>query len=126
MPRRESIVVPSIAIALLWICVKPRTTENLSPFEILYGRPHQAKYQGEDLNQLGNQCLQKYVISLGKQLEKISKNVLGTRAKGLDHSVDPFSPGDWVYVKNFSGDLLRDKWNGPYQVLMITSTTIKI
>ena len=66
-------------------------------------------YQGEDLNQLGNQYLQNYVISLGKQLENISKNVLSTRAKGLDHSIHPFSPGDWVYVKNFSGDPLREK-----------------
>ncbi|KAK4825729.1 hypothetical protein QYF61_002168, partial [Mycteria americana] len=51
----------------------------------------------------------------GKQLENINKTVLGTRAKGLDHPIHPFSPGDWVYVKNFSGDPLEDKWNGPYQ-----------
>jgi len=116
----------ALPIALLRIRVKPRAKENLSPFEILYGRPYQAKYQGEDLNQLGNQYLQNYVISLGKQLERISKNVLGTRAKGLDHSIHPFSPGDWVYVKNFSGDPLREKWNGPYQVLLTTFTAIKI
>ena len=71
----------ALPIALLRIHVKPRVKENLSPFEILYGRPYQAKYQGEDLNQLGNQYLQNYVISLGKQLERFSKN-LGTRAKG--------------------------------------------
>jgi len=99
----------ALPIALLRIRVKPRTKENLNPFEILYGRPYQAKYQGEDLNQLGNQYLQNYVISLGKQSENISKNVLGTRAKGLHHLIHPFSPGDWVYVKNFSGDPLREK-----------------
>ena len=75
----------TLPIALLRIRVKPRSKENLSPFEILYGRPYQAKFQGEDLNQLGNQYLQ--------------KNVLGIRAKGVDHSIHPFSPGDWVYVK---------------------------
>jgi len=116
----------ALPIALLQIRVKPRTKENLSPFEILYEKPYQAKYQEEDLNQLGNQYLQNYVISLGKQLENINKNVLSTRAKGLDHSIHPFSPGDWVYVKNFSGDPLREKWNGPYQILLTTFTAIKI
>jgi len=81
----------ALPIAILWICIKPRTKENLNPFKILYGRPYQAKYQGEDLNQLGSTEL---CYILGKQLENISKNVLGTRAKGLDHSIHPFSPGD--------------------------------
>jgi len=83
----------ALPIALLRIRVKPGTKENLSPFEILYGRPYQAKYQGKNLNQLGNQYLQNYVVSLEKYLEKISKNVLSIRAKGLDHSIHPFSPG---------------------------------
>ncbi|XP_051497575.1 uncharacterized protein LOC127395146 [Apus apus] len=41
-----------LPIALLRLRVKPRTKEKLSPFEILYGRPFQTRYQGQDLTQV--------------------------------------------------------------------------
>ena len=116
----------SLPLALLRIRVKPRVKENLSPFEILYGRPYQFLFSGEDLTQLGSEYLYTYITELQKQLNKVHKFVLGTRARGLDQPIHPFKPGDYVYIKIFSGQPLEEKWNGLYQVLLTTHTAIKI
>ena len=42
----------ALRIVLMRIRIKPRSKESLSPFEILYGRPYQFQFKGEDLNQL--------------------------------------------------------------------------
>lgn len=43
----------SLPLALLRLRVKPKTKDNLSPFEILYGRPYLFQFTGEDITQQG-------------------------------------------------------------------------
>lgn len=116
----------ALPLALLRIRTKPWSKEEVSPFEILYGRPYQSQFKGESLQEVGKGYLRQFLINLGKQLEEINKRIVGTRARGLDYAIHPFRYGDWVYVKNFSGDPLQEKWSGLYQRLLTTFTAVKI
>ncbi|XP_039909884.2 zinc finger protein 586-like, partial [Hirundo rustica] len=51
---------------------------------------------------------------------------LWNRPLPLENSVHDISPGDHVYVKNWSVEPLKESWNGPYQVLMTTYTAVKV
>lgn len=99
----------ALPLALLRIRVKPRVKENLSPFEILYGRPYQLQFQGEEIVQVKKSYLWEYMQELQKQLLEIHKVVLGTRARGLDHPLHEVKPGDYIYVKNFTRQPLKEK-----------------
>lgn len=72
------------------------------------------QYSGEDLTQLGEGYLYQYLISLQRQFNVIEQTLLATRVRELDQPLHPFKPRDWVYVKNFTGKPLEEKWNRPF------------
>lgn len=75
-------------LALLRIRVKPKSKENLSPFEILHGRPYLYQYKGEDLNRRKQPT--RICNSLRKTVEQIPQIVLSTRNRGLGQPIHSF------------------------------------
>ncbi|RMB96418.1 hypothetical protein DUI87_27093 [Hirundo rustica rustica] len=114
----------SLPLALLRIRTKPSAKEKLSPFEMLYGRPY--GMQKGLSTQVGEERLTAYMIALSKQLKAIEKHVAGTRSRGLDGPVHDIQPGDYVHVKSLTERTLEPQWEGPFQVLLTTFTTVKI
>lgn len=75
---------------------------------------------------MGSEYLYNYMISLQKQLDLIAKTVFRARTRGLDLPIHPIKPGDYVYIKLFTGRPLEEKWMGPYQVQLTTHTAVKV
>ncbi|KAJ7399015.1 hypothetical protein BTVI_119246 [Pitangus sulphuratus] len=78
------------------------------------------------VDQIGNQYVYDYVITVGKHFDKNATVVIDQQPKQPDCKLHPFNPGDWVYVKNLLGKSLQEKWEGSFQVLLTTFTAVRV
>lgn len=81
---------------------------------------------GDAIDQISNQYIYDYVIVVGKRFNKNATVVVEHQPKQPDCKLHPFNPGDEIYVKNFLGKPLQEKWEGPFQVLLTTFTAVRI
>ncbi|XP_069814013.1 protein NYNRIN-like [Dendropsophus ebraccatus] len=116
-----------LPVALYSIRYTPNRKTKLSPFEILFGSaPRLGLYFPQTL-QLQCDSITSYVQSLQKRLSVVHKQV-------YDSIPDPDSregayslqPGDWVVVKRHTRRPLEPRFDGPFQVLLITATSVKL
>lgn len=116
----------ALPLALLRITV--RSKEKVSPFEILYGQPYQTfSFQKPGSEQiLGKHAIEEYVISLGKVLSSLNRYLHQRIPSGLDTPVHLFQRRDWVYLKTWKDEPLKEKWKGPFQVLLTSYTALKL
>ncbi|XP_044155530.1 uncharacterized protein LOC122942100 [Bufo gargarizans] len=117
----------TLPIALASVRHTPRGKEKLSPFEILFGSvPKLGQYFPEQLA-LQYDCLADYVIALCKHLTDLHFRVFSSIP---DPEQIPGShklqPGDWVLVKKHVRKTLEPRFEGPYQVLLTTATSVKL
>ena len=106
----------------------PKQPLLLSPYEMMYGRPFLTSdlFFDEDTN-----TLLKHIIDLGRfqqELQRYGEQILPRPQENLKNL--QVELGDQVLVKIWqekgSPSQLSEKWTGPYQVVLVTSTAVKV
>lgn len=121
----------ALPVVLLQMRARVRQKNQLSPYEVLFGRPPNTGIgpeRGPLLTTVAceNDMLE-YCSSLLKSLSQIHgqvKEALPKQAEGLLHDL---KPGDWVVVREAKRKTWKSpRWVGPFQILLITHTAVKV
>ncbi|XP_040264737.1 uncharacterized protein LOC120979846, partial [Bufo bufo] len=119
--------VQCLPITLFSVRHTPRPPHKLTPYEILFGTgPRMVQYFPQQL-QMHYESVAKYVIALSKQLSNIHAQVFSSipDPNSLEGS-HTLKSGEWVVVKKHVRSTLEPRYEGPYQVLLTTPTSVKL
>ncbi|KAM4796040.1 uncharacterized protein WCC33_001153 [Rhinophrynus dorsalis] len=119
--------VQALPLALFAIRHTPKEKHGLSPFEILFGRaPLTSLFFPQELH--GQYAsLTDYVIQLHKQLTDLHGKVFSSLPDpGETTGTHHLQPGDWVVIRRYLRKHLEPRFDGPFQVLLTTPTSVKV
>ncbi|TWW59191.1 hypothetical protein D4764_06G0007210 [Takifugu flavidus] len=68
-----------------------------------------------------------YCRNLTKSLSEIRARVKAALPSPADQQLHPLHPGDYVVIKDFRRTRWNQKrWQGPFQILLVTQTAVKV
>ncbi|KAK5916341.1 hypothetical protein CgunFtcFv8_011334 [Champsocephalus gunnari] len=101
----------------MYMRMRKITRSQLSPFEILFGAPPQIGLKAPGCPLPSTTLCEDAMLSY-------CVNLSSTLATGPLHRLHP---GDFVLIKDFrSKNWKSNRWQGPYQVLLVTQTAVKV
>ena len=120
-----------LPLVLMYMRMRKRTRTNLSPYEILFASPPHVGTESPRSPALStNLCehnMITYCVNLSSALRDIRKQVIAALPRSAEGPLHSIGPGDYVVIKDHRRKSWRSKrWLGPFLVLLVTHTAIKV
>lgn len=120
-----------LPLVLLAMRGRSRVKVGLSPYEVLMGRPMPrgtgAPHNSSLNTEIFHHDMIDYCINLSRTLQSIRTQVKEALPLSREGQLHDLQPGDWIVVKDYRRHAWNSpRWLGPFQVLLITSSAVKI
>ncbi len=120
-----------LPIVLMYMRMRKRVKTNLSPFEILFGRPPFMGIEGGKQRLPSTDVCENDKLNYCKEmsclLSNISVQVKAAQGKVAETFLHEVRPGDFVVIRDHRRKSWKSKrWLGPFQVLLVTHTARKV
>ncbi len=121
----------ALPIVLMYMRMRKRVKINLSPFEILFGRPPFMGMEGGKQRLPSTDVCENDMLNYCKEmsclLSNISVQVKAAQGKVAERFLHEVRPGDFVVIRDHRRKSWKSKrWLGPFQVLLVTHTAVKV